>query len=226
MTPSRPRAARLAVSPARSTSISSISSWRVSITASRRASALPGSPPAAAGSRAASTAKRALITAWVPGPAAASPSATAAPWARSSRSGASGTARRRGPRSAALIQTASAPSLARAPRSAASIAAAQPAGCGPGEPPAQILGTGAEGVVEGIEPPDRPADLGAEHPERLGLGAELGGIADHLVADEARGDQVGQPGRAEARGPDGVGLGALGIHGAGPRQGAGRSFGI
>ena len=86
------------------------------------------------------------------------------------------------------------------------------------EPPAEILGAGAEGVVEGIEPPDRPADLGAEHPERLGLGAELGGIADHLVADEARGDQVGQRGRART--------GGFGYPRAGPRQARGGSCGL
>ena len=40
---------------------------------------------------------------------------------------------------------------------------------GDGEPPAQILRPRPEGIVEGVEPPDRPADLGAERAQRSAL---------------------------------------------------------
>ena len=78
---------------------------------------------------------------------------------------------------------------------------------GVGEPAAEIGRLGAEGVVEGVDPPDRAGDEAAERPERLGLGAEPARVADHLVADQPGGDQVGQRG--------GRGIGGMAVHGVG-----------
>ena len=43
------------------------------------------------------------------------------------------------------------------------------------QPAGEIGRLGAEGVVEGVDPPDRPGDEPAERPQRLGLGAEPAG---------------------------------------------------
>ena len=96
-------------------------------------------------------------------------------------------------------------------------------------------GVGAEGVVVGLDAPDRPGDQRAEQAQRLGLAAEPARVADHLVADEAGGDQVGEHGRpgigallgaglAEELG-EGGGLGQAGIHGTGPLGRAGQRGG-
>ena len=76
------------------------------------------------------------------------------------------------------------------------------------QPAGEIGRLGAEGVVEGVDPPDRPGDQPAEQPQRLGLGAEPRRIADHLVADQPGGDQVGQRG--------GRAIGGMAVHGLGP----------
>ena len=57
---------------------------------------------------------------------------------------------------------------------------------------AEVAGRDPEGIVEGLDAPDRPGDEAAEGAERLGLAAEPAGIADHLVADEPGRDQVGE----------------------------------
>ena len=57
---------------------------------------------------------------------------------------------------------------------------------------AEVARSHPEGVVEGLDAPDRPGDEPAEGAERLGLAAEPARVADHLVADEPGRDQVGE----------------------------------
>ncbi len=159
-----------------------------------------------AASRAAAMAKRAPITAWTSPPATSSASRVA-----SAGRAAAGAARRPaaprptpvatpvsaragrgaapGTRSAAFTQTASAPS---APCSAASSADARAVDAEGVAGAAEVARGDPEGVVEGLDAPDRPGDEAAEGAERLGLAAEPARIADHLVADEPGRDQVGE----------------------------------
>ena len=207
--PRAPRRARPSASaarplgPRRALSSAARIACRASIAASRPSSArscpprLAGLAAAPAASRAVATAKRAPITACV---RARPPRARrGAPRPRRGAAGAARSERRpSGPgrrhEVGAFTQTASAPSAAcsapRAPRPARRAGAVEAPPRSPAHP---------EGVVEGLDAPDRPGDQPAEGAERLGLAAEPARVADHLVADEPGRDQVGERRRAAGR---------------------------